>query len=150
MKSGNISAENQTDVVYRRSENAASGNGKPTRHPAPSSERLAPTLRPLIIGFALLLALVVALGVLSVRRLDTALHSATEPRDQLLGRMRRLLQIQGVTARLYNEAQARMRRVDNPKDQTKPLFSLPDRKSTRLNSSHTVISYAVFCLKKKK
>src|SRR5260221_14449427 len=33
-------------------------------------------------------------------------------------------------------------------------LSLPplniDRKSTRLNSSHTVISYAVFCLKKKK
>src|SRR5260221_8586743 len=31
------------------------------------------------------------------------------------------------------------------------LPSLPviDRKSTRLNSSHTVISYAVFCLKKK-
>src|SRR5260221_3750804 len=29
------------------------------------------------------------------------------------------------------------------------LWSL-DRKSTRLNSSHTVISYAVFCLKKKK
>src|SRR5438034_5104604 len=27
--------------------------------------------------------------------------------------------------------------------------SLQDRKSTRLNSSHTVISYAVFCLKKK-
>src|SRR5438034_3370534 len=28
--------------------------------------------------------------------------------------------------------------------------SVADRKSTRLNSSHTVISYAVFCLKKKK
>src|ERR1022692_1684203 len=28
--------------------------------------------------------------------------------------------------------------------------SRPDRKSTRLNSSHLVISYAVFCLKKKK
>src|SRR2546426_8763926 len=27
---------------------------------------------------------------------------------------------------------------------------IPDRKSTRLNSSHLVISYAVFCLKKKK
>src|SRR5438034_3342958 len=27
--------------------------------------------------------------------------------------------------------------------------SMRDRKSTRLNSSHTVISYAVFCLKKK-
>src|SRR5256885_13117814 len=30
------------------------------------------------------------------------------------------------------------------------LLSVPDRKSTRLNSSHLVISYAVFCLKKKK
>src|SRR5438552_11200755 len=28
--------------------------------------------------------------------------------------------------------------------------SLSDRKSTRLNSSHQIISYAVFCLKKKK
>src|SRR5437588_3790403 len=32
----------------------------------------------------------------------------------------------------------------------KLLAHLEDRKSTRLNSSHTVISYAVFCLKKKK
>src|SRR5438105_10194160 len=30
------------------------------------------------------------------------------------------------------------------------LFALKDRKSTRLNSSHEWISYAVFCLKKKK
>src|SRR5256885_10666055 len=30
------------------------------------------------------------------------------------------------------------------------LADLVDRKSTRLNSSHLVISYAVFCLKKKK
>src|SRR5256885_7523642 len=30
------------------------------------------------------------------------------------------------------------------------LVRTPDRKSTRLNSSHLVISYAVFCLKKKK
>src|SRR5699024_11913634 len=29
------------------------------------------------------------------------------------------------------------------------VVSLPDRKSTRLNSSHVSISYAVFCLKKK-
>src|SRR2546422_5516539 len=28
--------------------------------------------------------------------------------------------------------------------------NIPDRKSTRLNSSHGYISYAVFCLKKKK
>src|SRR5438552_11525441 len=30
------------------------------------------------------------------------------------------------------------------------FLNLPDRKSTRLNSSHQIISYAVFCLKKKK
>src|SRR5207245_7785210 len=31
-----------------------------------------------------------------------------------------------------------------------PTYWLADRKSTRLNSSHGSISYAVFCLKKKK
>src|SRR5438034_6937447 len=35
------------------------------------------------------------------------------------------------------------------KEIARPL-GIGDRKSTRLNSSHTVISYAVFCLKKKK
>src|SRR2546430_13221312 len=40
------------------------------------------------------------------------------------------------------------------RDHTLAVFSLPtslrrDRKSTRLNSSHSQISYAVFCLKKK-
>src|SRR5258708_29441925 len=30
------------------------------------------------------------------------------------------------------------------------ILALGDRKSTRLNSSHQIISYAVFCLKKKK
>src|SRR5690625_5647633 len=34
-------------------------------------------------------------------------------------------------------------------DLVSPHFSLLDRKSTRLNSSHVAISYAVFCLKKK-
>src|SRR5947208_7309521 len=31
-----------------------------------------------------------------------------------------------------------------------PMLDRSDRKSTRLNSSHQIISYAVFCLKKKK
>src|SRR5438034_7307476 len=35
-------------------------------------------------------------------------------------------------------------------DRVRDRRSARDRKSTRLNSSHTVISYAVFCLKKKK
>src|SRR5436190_18219596 len=46
------------------------------------------------------------------------------------------------------------RRRSSPSDSSEQLVVAPsamiDRKSTRLNSSHTVISYAVFCLKKKK
>src|SRR5476649_3023039 len=37
-----------------------------------------------------------------------------------------------------------------PPRKSRPQSIRIDRKSTRLNSSHTVISYAVFCLKKKK
>src|SRR5690625_5934764 len=33
-------------------------------------------------------------------------------------------------------------------ERREPIMTYPDRKSTRLNSSHVAISYAVFCLKK--
>src|SRR5690606_40663169 len=36
-----------------------------------------------------------------------------------------------------------------PKEFSETLLFILDRKSTRLNSSHVKISYAVFCLKKK-
>src|SRR2546427_9578079 len=39
---------------------------------------------------------------------------------------------------------------NEPDDAVDPRGSHEDRKSTRLNSSHSQISYAVFCLKKKK
>src|SRR2546428_9341057 len=49
------------------------------------------------------------------------------------------------------EAAAGADRIDVPlgKNGAKPGFQRTDRKSTRLNSSHDQISYAVFCLKKK-
>src|SRR5688572_32071193 len=47
--------------------------------------------------------------------------------------------------RYYESPQTR---VTSPEEHA-PLADL-DRKSTRLNSSHSQISYAVFCLKKKK
>src|SRR3712207_6951157 len=61
------------------------------------------------------------------------------------------------TRRRNNDRRTR-RRVDqrvveqDPHDLGHPLgvaLALEDRKSTRLNSSHANISYAVFCLKKK-
>src|SRR2546422_2949836 len=46
-------------------------------------------------------------------------------------------------------SERRSDRLVNPVLSGLPAF-LTDRKSTRLNSSHGYISYAVFCLKKKK
>src|SRR5258708_28219422 len=40
--------------------------------------------------------------------------------------------------------------VGQQRDEAGQQIAVGDRKSTRLNSSHQIISYAVFCLKKKK
>src|SRR5437660_7886399 len=58
------------------------------------------------------------------------------PLGTALGRMR--------AAMIKLRARLGDRQAENDKDETS------DRKSTRLNSSHVAISYAVFCLKKKK
>src|SRR5438876_4620966 len=47
--------------------------------------------------------------------------------------------------KMLGQHQARLRTSNEP-----PSVYMIDRKSTRLNSSHPSISYAVFCLKKKK
>src|SRR5256885_11555031 len=47
-----------------------------------------------------------------------------------------------------NGYQATRALANDPRTRTIPIIMV-DRKSTRLNSSHLVISYAVFCLKKK-
>src|SRR5258708_21704700 len=49
----------------------------------------------------------------------------------------------------YHSVVHLMQCPSNPKDAC-PFCDKADRKSTRLNSSHQIISYAVFCLKKKK
>src|SRR2546427_4535463 len=56
------------------------------------------------------------------------------------GRPRGVEDVQRI-GRLYRHALRRLRSCDELRQ---------DRKSTRLNSSHSQISYAVFCLKKKK
>src|SRR5437660_4013374 len=61
-------------------------------------------------------------------------HSDEHP-ERLLARISAALRVRSLHATV-------MRRLDPPRRMT-------DRKSTRLNSSHVAISYAVFCLKKK-
>src|SRR5690348_17794715 len=55
---------------------------------------------------------------------------------------------------LFRSCRERWRQKQRPRRYREPLShrgpGRPDRKSTRLNSSHPSISYAVFCLKKKK
>src|SRR5437879_11146037 len=53
----------------------------------------------------------------------------------------------GVHAKNNADKRAHHQRGDDPE---KRQHGRKDRKSTRLNSSHRCISYAVFCLKKKK
>src|SRR5256886_7172868 len=59
-----------------------------------------------------------------------------------------------VLERLETGAEALRARGDTGESLTEAVAALEhlrlDRKSTRLNSSHSQISYAVFCLKKKK
>src|SRR2546426_6538275 len=57
----------------------------------------------------------------------------------------------GAEDQCHREERARGHRLvqDQPAEQHGD-HGIQDRKSTRLNSSHLVISYAVFCLKKKK
>src|SRR5688572_31793664 len=66
---------------------------------------------------------------------DASAHVARKARHQARRLARVPLAVDGADARSVR-ARRRRRRLD--------------RKSTRLNSSHSQISYAVFCLKKKK
>src|SRR3712207_7853434 len=58
----------------------------------------------------------------------------------------------GVQGRAHPQGDARtkQRRIERALARTRGTHRQRDRKSTRLNSSHANISYAVFCLKKKK
>src|SRR2546426_6570616 len=56
----------------------------------------------------------------------------------------------GAQAAAEFHVRAPLKEVGLTKAEIRQLSADLDRKSTRLNSSHLVISYAVFCLKKKK
>ena len=49
----------------------------------------------------------------------------------------------------HEEAEVVTLEFDNDEKIDREIIGILDRKSTRLNSSHLLISYAVFCLKKK-
>src|SRR5688500_19161581 len=80
------------------------------------------------------------------RSSDLLLHSALS--EGLHGRNdQECLEIASSVRVILMELSERLSQV--LKDEAELKQAVSDRKSTRLNSSHLVISYAVFCLKKK-
>src|SRR2546430_12709457 len=75
-------------------------------------------------------------------------------RTALLQAAGKRMEKQGITALSLREAARRVGVSHNAPYRhfadREALLAALDRKSTRLNSSHSQISYAVFCLKKKK
>jgi signal transduction histidine kinase len=126
MSSPRSHTNDEGEVVYRRTplsgaENAReSTNGRSVR-----ASRLAPGLITLIVGFVVLLVLVVVLGLLSVRRLESTISEVNDLRDQHVAQLRYLLQLQVATAKLYNEARARSRMKNEPAEVVRPIFDIP-------------------------
>src|SRR5690625_6035594 len=76
---------------------------------------------------------------------STSIHMVTSAVIRLL----RLMPFQGIQPAVVNEYN-RQAREEAESTRDFIILHYQDRKSTRLNSSHVAISYAVFCLKKKK
>src|SRR5205814_9602196 len=82
------------------------------------------------------------------------LHSFPTRRSSDLPKLVRLARLPGVMYHRgsFQLSEVRRQNEDSNRQRSRRFRreGTPDRKSTRLNSSHLGISYAVFCLKKKK
>src|SRR5690606_41758264 len=79
--------------------------------------------------------------------------SSPEAHDQLLAYLKQVLilgQKLGTQAFVFGSPKNRLKGSLSANQANSIALDFLDRKSTRLNSSHVKISYAVFCLKKKK
>jgi signal transduction histidine kinase len=120
-------AEEGGEVVYRRiSQGAGEGEsqkaaGNKRRRP-PSTSHLAPTLRTVIVGFVLLLALVLLLGYLSVRKMDEVGGKILDDERRHAAIRDFTLELRIASTKLDNEARARGRKLDGEPEATRPLF----------------------------
>ncbi len=93
-------------VVYSRPD-AREKAARKGRTGGSSAMRAAPTLAPLLIGFALLLGLIFGLGMLSVRRLNEVSAEVLDLQRQRGIQLNFLLALQNATNDLNNEARSR-------------------------------------------
>jgi signal transduction histidine kinase len=102
------------EVVYERirapedeTGEPGAGKGGARRAPPRLRSRIAPTLKPLLIGFAVLLALIIALSYLSVRQLEEVSREVLDLERQYAGKLSILLRLRTASTKLDNEARAR-------------------------------------------
>jgi len=121
-------ADEGGEVVYRRI-SPGGGEGEPQkgvgnkRRRPPSTSHLAPTLRTVIVGFVLLLALVVLLGYLSVRKMDEVGTKILDDERRHAAIRDFTLELRIASTKLDNEARARGRKLDGEAEATRPLFN---------------------------
>src|SRR5215211_333627 len=100
--------EKHPEVVYKRLPEGGLSATRPS--PLESWWRgLAPAVTPLIIGFLLLLGLISAVGLLSVRLMDSVSNEAMDVGRQRSGRLTLLWDLHAGVTKLDNEARARAR-----------------------------------------
>jgi signal transduction histidine kinase len=115
------------EVVYQRLETLeedtpAERGGARERKPVPPDRQVAPTLTPLLIGFALLLALVIGLGYLSIGQLHDVSSQVLDMERQYAGRLGLLLKLRVAATALNNEA--RVRAQGRARGEIMPPFEL--------------------------
>src|SRR5438876_6120091 len=122
-----------------------------------SSDSMTDDRNDLLAGFfrwawrTPLVALFASLAVSAASTNDELVHRALEIEAALYGHPQSaLLDLEGLVPRADVAPKDARRFVYALYGQAMVLAGKADRKSTRLNSSHPSISYAVFCLKKKK
>ncbi|MBA3440348.1 MAG: hypothetical protein H0T92_10815, partial [Pyrinomonadaceae bacterium] len=127
-------------VVYNRlhpgEEQSVRGNDAAAKRVAllSHSGTIAPTLTPLLIGFALLLALVVGLGSWSVRRLNDVSESVLDLERHRASKVNFLLGLREALTKLNNEA--RVRAEAEVRGPLLPPFSSQLRRARREVSEH--------------
>src|SRR2546427_9057213 len=85
---------------------------------------------------------------IQIERVAQRQHEADDAR--LDAELLQLLHQLGIGRFAAGRGKAHQQRAADQAQQAEDVTAQQDRKSTRLNSSHSQISYAVFCLKKKK
>ena len=110
-----------------------------------------------MIGLGALSLCAGAIAVAEQGELGEMVELRSAGNDDAVAAQKRIDTISDETDNLLGQFRTTLKQIDSINEYNEQILKLIDsqaieidRKSTRLNSSHVVISYAVFCLKKKK